>query len=71
MRLLNALWRALEGALPGEGRSVAHLSKFVRDDVLGTVFQRTYRWVGLMVGVVVMMKDGVEWGVATAFRVSG
>lgn len=37
MRLLNALWRC--GAPGDEGRGVAHLTKFVRDDLLGTAFQ--------------------------------
>ena len=43
VRLLNALWRGLGDALPNEGRGLAHLTKFVKDDVLATVFQRTYK----------------------------
>jgi hypothetical protein len=43
VRLLNAVWRGLGEALPNEGRGMVHLTKFVKDDVLGTVFQRTYR----------------------------
>ena len=44
VRLLNALWRSSGGAeLADEGRSVAHFTKFVREDLLGTAFQRAYR----------------------------
>ena len=43
VQLLNALWRGLGDALPNEGRGLAHLTKFVKDDVLATVFQRTYK----------------------------
>ncbi|KAL4457392.1 hypothetical protein ABPG75_012257 [Micractinium tetrahymenae] len=46
VRLLNALWRGggSGGAGPAdEGRSVAHFTKFVRDDLLGTAFQRAYK----------------------------
>ena len=40
VRLLNALWRAGGGAAaPDGGRAVAHLTKFVRDELLGTAFQ--------------------------------
>jgi len=40
VRLLNALWRAGGGAeLSDEGRSVAHFTKFVREELLGTAFQ--------------------------------
>ena len=44
VRLLNALWRSGGGAeLADEGRGVAHFTKFVREDLLGTAFQRAYR----------------------------
>lgn len=40
VRLLNALWRGGGGAeLADEGRGVAHFTRFVREDLLGTVFQ--------------------------------
>ena len=41
VQLLNVLWRA--GPLSDEGRSVAHLTRFVVDDLLGTVFQRAFK----------------------------
>jgi hypothetical protein len=44
VRLLNALWRAGGADLPDEGRGVAHLSKFVREDLLGTAFQVGKSW---------------------------
>lgn len=38
VHLLNALWRG--GAqMADDGRGVAHFTRFVRDDVLGTAFQ--------------------------------
>lgn len=49
VRLLNALWRGGGGSgtaaapLADDGRSVAHFTKFVRDDLLGTAFQRVYK----------------------------
>jgi hypothetical protein len=44
VRLLNALWRSSAGAeLADEGRGLAHVTKFVREDLLGTAFQRAYR----------------------------
>ncbi|KAL4853554.1 Nuclear pore complex protein NUP205 [Chlorella vulgaris] len=42
VHLLNALWRG--GAqMADDGRGVAHFTRFVRDDVLGTAFQRAYK----------------------------
>eukprot|EP00887_Chlorella_sp_A99_P002898 scaffold6.g2898.t1 len=43
VRLLNTLWRASGPGLPDAGRGVAHFSKFVREDVLSSVFQRAYK----------------------------
>lgn len=45
VRLLNALWRSGGGAaLADGGRSTAHLTKFVREDLLGTLFQVPLSW---------------------------
>ena len=43
VRLLNALWRGAGGAAPDGGRGVGHYSKFVREELLGTAFQRAYK----------------------------
>jgi hypothetical protein len=43
VRLLNALWRGAGGQLADDGRPVAHLARFVREDVLATALQRAYR----------------------------
>lgn len=43
VRLLNALWRCGGGVLAEDGRAVGHFTRFVREEVLGTAFQRTYR----------------------------
>jgi hypothetical protein len=43
IQLLNALWRVGGGALADEGRSVAHLTRFVRDELLATAFQRSFK----------------------------
>ena len=41
VRLLNALWAS--GAPPPEdGRPYAHFTRFVREELLGTVMQRAY-----------------------------
>ena len=55
VRLLNALWRSGGVAeLADAGRQVAHLTKFVREDLLGTAFQRAYR------------EDGQRWQLVAA-----
>lgn len=41
--LLNAVWNGLNGSLPDDGIPVSHLTKFVKNEVLGTVFQRSYK----------------------------
>jgi hypothetical protein len=43
VRLLNALWRGAGGQLADDGRPVAHLARFVREDVLAPALQRAYR----------------------------
>lgn len=43
IRLLNALLAAAPGGPPGGGRQYAHLTEFVRVDVLGQLSQRGYR----------------------------
>ncbi|KAL4441042.1 hypothetical protein ABPG77_010473 [Micractinium sp. CCAP 211/92] len=46
VHLLNALWRgggSGSTAPADDGRSVAHFTKFVRDDLLSTAFQRAYK----------------------------
>lgn len=43
VRLLNALLRASGGALPDGGRPYAHLTAFVRVDVLGSLHQRAFQ----------------------------
>lgn len=53
VHLLNALWRggSSGGTAPAdEGRSVAHFTKFVRDDLLGTAFQVRSSGVGVWGG---------------------
>ena len=42
VKLLNVLWRASGGALPDDGRPVAHFTRFVREELLATVFQRAF-----------------------------
>jgi len=53
--LLNALWSAGSG-LVDDGRSVAHFTRFVRDEILSTAFQRSFidetqRWKFLSSGL--------------------
>lgn len=43
VRLLNALWGAAKHPPPDAGRAYAHFSRFVREDVLGTLAQRAFR----------------------------
>jgi nuclear pore complex protein Nup205 len=43
IQLLNTLWRVGGAALADEGRSVAHLTRFVRDELLATAFQRSFK----------------------------
>lgn len=43
IQLLNSLWRVGGAALADEGRSVAHLTRFVRDELLANVFQRSFK----------------------------
>lgn len=43
IQLLNSLWRVGGAALADEGRSVAHLTRFVRDELLATAFQRSFK----------------------------
>ena len=43
VELLNALWGATLGSLLDDGRAYAHLSKFVHEDLLATVYQRPFK----------------------------
>lgn len=43
VELLNSLWRAAGTSLADDGRSVAHFTRFVRDELLATVFQRAFK----------------------------
>lgn len=43
VELLNALWGAMLGSLLDDGRAYAHLSKFVHEDLLATVYQRPFK----------------------------
>lgn len=43
VNLLNALWRGMEDMLPDEGRPYLHLTRFVKNDVLGIAPQRAYK----------------------------
>jgi Nuclear pore complex scaffold, nucleoporins 186/192/205 len=43
IQLLNSLWRMGGAALADDGRSVAHLTRFVRDELLATAFQRSFK----------------------------
>ncbi len=42
VRLLNQLWKS-SASLPEYGRSYAHFTYFVLNDVLGSLHQRAYR----------------------------
>lgn len=41
--LLNALWKSAGGALADGGGPVAHFTRFVKEDLLMTAFQRTFK----------------------------
>ena len=43
IELLNSLWKAAGTTLADDGRSVAHFTGFVRDELLATIFQRAFK----------------------------
>lgn len=43
VRLVNQLWRVGGTSLADDGRPVAHITRFIREEILATAFQRPFR----------------------------